>query len=69
MNVTQQPTLHPITARCASCGSSFELRSTAETITTDLCSNCHPAYTGRERSIETGSRIARFNARRELASR
>jgi large subunit ribosomal protein L31 len=68
MQVTQQPTLHPITARCASCGSTFDLRSTAEAITTDVCSNCHPAYTGRARSVETGSRIARFNRRRELAA-
>jgi large subunit ribosomal protein L31 len=67
MNVNQQPTLHQITAHCASCGSTFDLRSTAESITTDVCSSCPPAYTGQERVFETGSRIARFNARRELA--
>ena len=66
--MTQQPTLHLIDARCVSCGATFELRSSADAITTDVCSNCHPVYTGRERSLETGSRIARFNKRRELAS-
>jgi large subunit ribosomal protein L31 len=68
MQVTQQPTLHLIDARCASCGSTFGLRSTADAITTDVCANCHPVYTGRARSVESGSRIARFNARRELAN-
>ena len=66
--MTQQPTLHLIDARCASCGATFAVRSTAEAITTDVCSSCHPAYTGRERSLETGSRIARFNRRRELSN-
>jgi large subunit ribosomal protein L31 len=68
MDVNQQPTLHLITARCASCGTTFELASTAEAITTDVCSSCHPAYTGQERTVSSGSRIARFNRRRELAS-
>ena len=65
--MTQQPTLHLIDARCASCGATFTLRSTADAITTDVCANCHPVYTGRARSLETGSRIARFNKRRELS--
>jgi large subunit ribosomal protein L31 len=52
----------------ASCGASFAVRSTAEAISTDVCSNCHPAYTGRERAVASGSRIARFNRRRALAA-
>jgi ribosomal protein L31 len=44
------------------------VRSTAEAISADVCSNCHPAYTGRERAIASGSRIARFNRRRGLAA-
>jgi large subunit ribosomal protein L31 len=55
--------------RCASCGAEFTVNSTAATISTDVCSNCHPAYTGRERSFAGGGRIERFNARRELATR
>jgi ribosomal protein L31 len=35
---------------------------------TDVCSNCHPAYTGRARTVASGSRIARFNRRRALAT-
>jgi large subunit ribosomal protein L31 len=66
--VTQQPTLHLIDVRCSSCGASFELSSTAEAISVDVCSNCHPAYTGRARTASSGSRIERFNRRRDLAA-
>jgi large subunit ribosomal protein L31 len=65
--VTQHPTLYAVDVRCSSCGASFAVRSTAETIATDVCSNCHPAYTGRARAVPSGSRIARFNRRRALA--
>jgi large subunit ribosomal protein L31 len=66
--VTQHPTLHLIDVRCSTCGTTFELHSTAEALSVDVCSNCHPAYTGRERSISSGSRIERFNRRRGLAA-
>ena len=66
--MTQHPTLYAVDVRCSSCGASFAIRSTAEAIAADVCSNCHPAYTGRERSVQSGSRIARFNRRRALAT-
>ncbi len=66
--MTQHPMLHVTDVRCASCGTSFAVRSTAEAIAVDLCSNCHPAYTGRERAITSSSRVARFNRRRALAN-
>ena len=53
---------------CSTCGAELELRSTAESIAVDVCSNCHPAYTGRERTVERGGRIERFNKRRSLAA-
>jgi large subunit ribosomal protein L31 len=65
--MTQHPTLHVVDVRCASCGNAFAVRSTADSIALDVCSNCHPAYTGREREIASSSRIARFNERRALA--
>ena len=61
------PTLHPVVVRCSSCGTTFSLRSTAEAISIDVCSSCHPAYTGRERSAASGDRVERFNRRRALA--
>jgi large subunit ribosomal protein L31 len=67
--VTQHPSLHLVKVRCASCGASFETRSTAaKEISVELCSNCHPAYTGRERAVAGGDRVGRFNRRRKLAS-
>jgi large subunit ribosomal protein L31 len=60
--------LHVVDVRCSACGASFAVRSTAEAISTDVCSNCHPAYIGREREVASSSRIARFNRRRELAT-
>jgi len=66
--MNQQPTLHHVDVRCASCGTSFEIRSTAEAMSIDICSYCHPAYTGRERASATGGRIDRFNKRRALAA-
>jgi large subunit ribosomal protein L31 len=66
--MNQQPTLHNVDVRCASCGTSFEIRTTAETLSIDICSTCHPAYTGRESATATGGRIDRFNKRRALAA-
>ena len=66
--MTQHPNLHLIDARCSACGAAFELRSTAEAISVDICSNCHPAYTGREHGVASSDRIDRFNQRRALAT-
>jgi large subunit ribosomal protein L31 len=66
--MTKHPMLHVVDAECASCGTSFAVRSTAESIAVDVCSNCHPAYTGRQRTIASSSRIARFNRLRALAA-
>jgi large subunit ribosomal protein L31 len=65
--VTQHPNLHLIEVRCSTCGTTFELHSAADAISVDICSNCHPAYTGRARTVASGSRIERFNQRRSLA--
>ena len=66
--MTQHPTLHLVAVRCSSCGASFEIRSAAQTISADVCSNCHPAYTGEARTVASGGRIERFNRRRALAA-
>jgi large subunit ribosomal protein L31 len=66
--MTQHPSLHLVDVSCTSCGTSFNVRSTAERISVDICSNCHPAYTGRERSAVSGGQVERFNRRRALAT-
>jgi large subunit ribosomal protein L31 len=65
--MTRHRALHAVEARCTTCGATYDLRSTAESISVDVCSSCHPAYTGRERAATAGSRIERFNRRRTLA--
>ena len=66
--MTQHPNLHLVDVRCSSCGATFGIRSTAETISVDVCSNCHPTYTGHARTLTSGGRIERFNRRRALAA-
>jgi large subunit ribosomal protein L31 len=66
--LTQHPDLHPVDVRCSACGASFEVRSTAETLSIDVCSSCHPAYTGRVRTVASGDRVERFNRRRSLVA-
>ncbi|WP_199439282.1 50S ribosomal protein L31 [Umezawaea beigongshangensis] len=47
-----------------SCGNAFTTRSTKSgAIRVEMCSNCHPFYTGKQRILDTGGRVARFEAR------
>ncbi len=50
---------------CSSCGTKFTTGSTQEVIRVELCSNCHPFYTGEQRFVDTGSRIERFQKKVE----
>jgi large subunit ribosomal protein L31 len=52
---------------CSSCGNTFTIKSNRADLLVDVCSNCHPAYTGVERPIRAGSRIERFERRRAVA--
>jgi len=61
------PELELTTVRCTSCGTTFTTRSTRTGLVVDTCSNCHPAYTGRERAVQSGGRIERFEQRRRKA--
>ncbi|MGB2954143.1 MAG: 50S ribosomal protein L31 [Gaiellaceae bacterium] len=63
------PELTLASVRCTSCGNAFTTRSTRSEMVVDVCSNCHPAYTGAERTVRTGGRIERFERRRQLAGR
>jgi large subunit ribosomal protein L31 len=58
-----KPEIHPkyvdATVTCA-CGSSFTTRSTKPAIRVDICSACHPFYTGRQNIVDTEGRVERF---------
>lgn len=47
------------------CGNEFETRSTSESgsMSVDVCSNCHPFYTGKQRIVDSGGRVQRFQNR------
>jgi large subunit ribosomal protein L31 len=47
------------------CGNSFETKSTKGDITTEICSSCHPFYTGKQKLMDTAGRIERFRKRYE----
>jgi large subunit ribosomal protein L31 len=66
--LTQHPNVHLVDVRCSSCGATFTIGSTAQAVSVDVCSNCHPAYTGQARSVGSGDRVERFNRRRALAA-
>jgi large subunit ribosomal protein L31 len=68
MQKTIQPNVRATTVVCASCGTTFDFRTTADDLTVDVCARCHPAYTGVERSVTSGSRVERFERRRSLAA-
>ncbi|GAA0647916.1 hypothetical protein GCM10009601_10960 [Streptomyces thermospinosisporus] len=60
--------IHPAyveTQVSCTCGASFTTRSTIEsgTIRAEVCSECHPFYTGKQKILDTGGRVARFEAR------
>jgi large subunit ribosomal protein L31 len=57
----------PATVRCTACGTTFITRSTRAEIVVEVCSSCHPAYTGVPRAQRSGDRIERFERRREAA--
>jgi large subunit ribosomal protein L31 len=69
MNAMIHPAYHQTLVRCSNCGAEHDLRSTRENLTVDICSNCHPFFTGVEHHASRGGQIARFEARRRLAAR
>ena len=50
------------TIACA-CGEKYEVGSTVENIQVELCANCHPFYTGKQKIIDTARRVEKFEAR------
>ena len=53
------PKYYKTTAACA-CGATFEIGSTKENIRVDICSNCHPLFTGKQKFMDTEGRVERF---------
>ena len=56
------PDYQATTIKCA-CGATFETGSTKQNISVEICSNCHPFYTGKQKLVDTGGRVEKFRKR------
>lgn len=56
------PQYEETTITCA-CGNVIHTRSTKQNIKVEICSKCHPFYTGKQKLVDTGGRVDRFNKR------
>jgi large subunit ribosomal protein L31 len=60
--------IHPEYVTChvhCACGNDFQTRATKDEIHVEICSECHPFYTGKQKLIDTGGRVDRFRRREE----
>ena len=61
-----KPDIHPEYVECTvhcSCGNEFKTHSTSPELHVELCSECHPFYTGKQKLVDSGGRVERFNRR------
>ena len=56
------PEYHEVTVSCA-CGEKFTTRSTRKELRLEICSKCHPFFTGKQKLIDTAGRVERFTKR------
>lgn len=54
------PEYHETIVKCA-CGETFTTGSTKKELRVDICSNCHPFFTGKQKLVDTGGRVEKFN--------
>jgi large subunit ribosomal protein L31 len=66
--LTPHPETRLVHIVCSTCGTEHTVRSTVASLSVDVCSSCHPAYTGVQHRAAPGDRIERFNRRRALAA-
>ena len=56
------PEMHLVTATCA-CGNTFETYSTNQELRLEICNECHPFFTGKQKLVDTAGRVERFKRR------
>lgn len=62
------PNYEKVSIRCA-CGEVIETASTKQNMRVDICSKCHPFFTGKQKLIDTGGRVDRFKKRFNIQSK
>lgn len=60
------PKYEKTTITCV-CGNIIETRSTVKKIDTEICSNCHPFFTGKQKLVDTAGRVERFKKRYKIS--
>lgn len=68
MKTETHPTYFPEAQAVCACGRSFTVGSTREKLEVEICSECHPFYTGNEKILDTAGRVEKFKARRTAAT-
>ena len=67
MKTQGHPTWHPDAQVTCACGSTFTTGSTSKAITVEVCSACHPLWTGQQKFLDTAGRVEKFNQRAAMA--
>ncbi|MEI7480063.1 MAG: 50S ribosomal protein L31 [bacterium] len=62
------PTYNVDTKTTCACGAVYNFGSTKKEISIEICSKCHPFYTGNEKSLDTAGRVEKFRARRAAST-
>ncbi len=62
------PTYYPMALATCACGATMTVGSTKEKIDMEICSQCHPLFTGKEKAMDTAGRVERFKNRAAAAT-
>ncbi len=68
MKAETHPTYFPEAKVVCACGRTFAVGSTREKLEVEICSACHPFYTGNEKILDAAGRVEKFKARRSKAA-
>lgn len=69
MKTDTHPTYFPEAKVTCACGSTFKIGSTIDGFSVEICSQCHPFYTGNEKVLDTAGRVDRFKKRQDAAKK
>lgn len=68
MKTETHPTYYPKAKIKCACGTTYNIGTTKPEINVEICSHCHPFFTGKEKLLDTAGKVERFKARREKAA-
>lgn len=69
MKKDTHPTFFPNATVTCACGAIYKIGSTKEKSAIEICSQCHPVYTGNEKVLDTAGRVEKFKARKTAAKK